>query len=158
LVVWLLTAAGGTALYLRLLRRAGDDDEWHGGLVLASAAVAAAPAALAPAGPEGPGPIVTIPTQVPPLVMAPTSAVAARVFEKKPAKGVERTTIGYHKVRISSEPDDLRSAELGRLDRGDEVEIVGSHEGFLQVRTPDATVGWIPRHVIVGAPKGSQPD
>ena len=59
------------------------------------------------------------------------------MFEKPPAKGVERATVGYHQVRISSKPDALRSEELGRLDRGDEVEIVDSYEGFLQVRTPD---------------------
>jgi SH3-like domain-containing protein len=55
-------------------------------------------------------------------------------------------------VRISSEPDAVRSMELGRLDRGDEVEILESYEGFLQVRTPDNIVGWILRHTIVGAP------
>ena len=64
-------------------------------------------------------------------------------FDKSPAKGVERATVGYHRVRISSEPDELRSEELGRLDRGDEVEIVGLVRGFLQVRTPDGIVGWI---------------
>ena len=36
-----------------------------------------------------------------------------------------------------------RSVELGRLDRGDEVEILESHEGFLRVRTPDDITGWI---------------
>jgi hypothetical protein len=46
----------------------------------------------------------------------------------------------------------LRSDELGRLDRGDEVEILGSHEAFLQVRTPDNVTGWILRHTIIGAP------
>ena len=89
---------------------------------------------------------------------APETAVASppvpgvRTFEATPAKGVERATIGYHKVRISSKPDAVRSVELGRLDRGDEVEILDSYEGFLQVRTPDDIVGWIMRHTIVGAP------
>lgn len=46
----------------------------------------------------------------------------------------------------------MRSDELGRLDRGDEVEILASHEGFLHVRTPDDVTGWILRHTIVGAP------
>ena len=56
--------------------------------------------------------------------------------------------MGYRRVRLSDAPDDVSSRELGRLDRGDEVEVVGSYEGFLQVRTPDGVVGWIPRHTI----------
>jgi SH3-like domain-containing protein len=56
--------------------------------------------------------------------------------------------MGYRRVRLSDAPDDVSSRELGRLDRGDEVELVDSYEGFLQVRTPDGTVGWIPRHTI----------
>ena len=88
---------------------------------------------------------------------APVAAVAAgaastRSFAKPPKKGIERVKVGYRRVRISSEPDEVRSSELGRLERGDEVEILGSHEGFLQVRTPDDITGWIQRHTILGAP------
>ena len=75
-----------------------------------------------------------------------------RAFAKPPRKGVERAKVGYRRVRISSEPDAIRSIELGRLDRGDEVEILDSSEGFLHVRTPDDITGWILRHTIVGAP------
>ena len=74
---------------------------------------------------------------------------AARTFTKPPGKGVERATVRSRLVRFNAEPDDLRSAELGRLDRGDEVEIVGSFEGFLNVRVPDGTTGWIHRAAIV---------
>jgi hypothetical protein len=77
------------------------------------------------------------------------SAENANTFGKAPAKGVQRYTMGYRHVRISDAPDDVRSRELGRLDRGDEVELVDSFEGFLQVRTPDGVVGWIPRQTIV---------
>ena len=88
---------------------------------------------------------------------AATAALAAaaaetRKFDAPPKKGVSRAKVGYRRVRISSEPDAVRSTELGRLDRGDEVEILESYEGFLQVRTPDNIVGWILRHTIVGAP------
>ena len=62
---------------------------------------------------------------------------------------MERAKVGYRRVRISSEPDAVRSVELGRLDRGDEVEILESHEGFLRVRTPDDITGWILRHTVV---------
>ena len=84
---------------------------------------------------------------------ATASAVATSVrkFGKPAPKGVERAMVGYRRVRISSEPDAVRSVELGRLDRGDEVEILESHEGFLRVRTPDDITGWILRHTIVSA-------
>jgi hypothetical protein len=78
-------------------------------------------------------------------------ATSVRTFAKPPPKGVERAKVGYRRVRISSEPDAIRSVELGRLDRGDEVEILESHEGFLRVRTPDDITGWILRHTVVSA-------
>ncbi|MFL5750638.1 MAG: hypothetical protein ACJ767_08515, partial [Chloroflexota bacterium] len=71
-------------------------------------------------------------------------------FNGGPASGVERKTISYRFVRLSDGPDDLRSREVGRLDRGDEVEVVGEHEGMLQVRTATGLMGWVPRVVIVG--------
>ena len=61
-----------------------------------------------------------------------------REFDGPPAKGVERLTINYRRVRVSEGPDEVNTRELGRLDRGDEVEVVGSYEGFLQVRRPTA--------------------
>ena len=76
--------------------------------------------------------------------------MAPRTFAKPPARDVERARIGYHQVRISSKPDAVRSVERGRLDRGDEVEILDSYEGFLEIRTPDGITGWILRHTIVG--------
>jgi hypothetical protein len=83
-------------------------------------------------------------------LVAEAAAGPARAFTKPPRKGVERAKVGYRRVRISSEPDAVRSVELGRLDRGDEVEILDSSEGFLHIRTPDDITGWILRHTIVG--------
>ena len=73
-----------------------------------------------------------------------------QAFSKPPGKGVERLKVGYRMVRLSEGVDDVSSRELGRLDRGDEVEVLDSFEGFLQVRTPDGLTGWIPRHTILG--------
>ena len=85
---------------------------------------------------------------VPVTPAALPAAPAPRTFAKKPAKGVERAKITYRQVRISSEPDVVQSVELGRLDRGDEVEILESFQGYLRVRTPDDITGWIVRHTI----------
>jgi hypothetical protein len=71
-------------------------------------------------------------------------------FGARPKPGVERRTIGYRLVRVSDGPDDIRSREVGRLDRGDEVEVIAEHENFLGVRTPSGLEGWVPRVVIVG--------
>jgi len=87
-----------------------------------------------------------------PVAVVGAAAAVARTFDKPPPRGVTRAKVGYRQVRISSEPDAVRSTELGRLDRGDEIEILESHEGFLQIRTPDDITGWILRHTIVGAP------
>ena len=108
-------------------------------------------AQAAPTGPTSRGATAVV-GAAPETAVASSPAIAVRTFDASPAKGVERATVGYHKVRISSKPDAVRSVELGRLDRGDEVEILDSYEGFLQVRTPDDIVGWIMRHTIVGAP------
>jgi hypothetical protein len=146
LLVWLLTAAGGTMIYLGLIRRSGDDDPSSAAMALATGSQAGpirtgsniAMAAGASAGATRPS--------------GDTSPIAElRTFDAPPAKGVERAVVGYHKVRISSKPDGVRSVELGRLQRGDEVEIIDSYAGFLQVRTPEEITGWVPRHTIVSA-------
>jgi hypothetical protein len=71
-------------------------------------------------------------------------------FEGGAKAGADRKTISYRFVRVSDGPDDLRSREVGRLDRGDEVEIVGEQDGMLLVRAANGLQGWVPRVVIVG--------
>jgi hypothetical protein len=65
-------------------------------------------------------------------------------------RGVVRRLITHRLVRLSDAPDDLRSGEIMRLDRGDEVEILGQDGNFLRVRTPTGEVGWIPTISIIG--------
>jgi hypothetical protein len=149
LMVWSITTSGGVLLFLFLLRRSKDEDDRLVAEGLAVVAGVAGPLAAPDAGslrtvdppPARPTGRATMLPPVPP-----------RVFDKPPAKDAERAKIGYRRVRISSKPDSVRSLELGRLDRGDEVEIVDSYEGFLQVRTPDGITGWIPRHTTEAAP------
>jgi uncharacterized membrane protein YgcG len=71
-------------------------------------------------------------------------------FEKAPARDAVRRQITYRLVRLSDAPDDLRSKEIMRLDRGDEIEIVGQEGSFIQVRTPTGAIGWIPSVSIIG--------
>jgi hypothetical protein len=71
-------------------------------------------------------------------------------FDLPPTPGAVRRQITYRLVRLSDGPDDLRSKELMRLDRGDEIEILGQEGSYLQVRTPTGATGWIPNLSIIG--------
>ena len=55
----------------------------------------------------------------------------------------DRRIVAYRLVFVSDRPDDRDGVELGRLDRGDEVELLGIDRGFAQVRAPDGLEGWI---------------
>jgi hypothetical protein len=108
--------------------------------------------AHAAAGGPASSPAPTSSALEPKAFAAPASPNAippkVRVFDHPPASGVERFRVAYIRVRLSSAPDDLRSTELGRLDRGDEVELVDSFEGYLLVRTPTGVTGWIRRNAL----------
>jgi hypothetical protein len=93
---------------------------------------------------------------------ASAAAVAggiASAFAKRPAKGVERVFVSYRGVLMVSAPDEARM--VARLERGDEIEIIGSLEGHLNVRTPSGLTGWIPRGTVTGVrpntPGGATP-
>jgi hypothetical protein len=70
------------------------------------------------------------------------------LFVLAPDRGVIRRRITERLVRLSDAPDDRRSREIMRLDRGDEVEVLGHHGIVLWVRTPTGDVGWIPEASI----------
>jgi SH3 domain-containing protein len=65
------------------------------------------------------------------------------------APGVDRREIGYRLVRVADGPDDLRSDEVGRLDRGDQVEVLESKGSFVRVRGADGLEGWVHQAAIV---------
>jgi hypothetical protein len=130
-------------LFLLLVRRPLRDDQDQ--LQLATAGAMAGPPSTAPM-PGGPKETLASTSQLGPT--RPSDHVP-RLFDKPPAKDVERLAIRSRRVRLNAAPDDLRSAELGRLDLGDEIELLDSFEGFVQVRTPDGTTGWIRRTALI---------
>jgi hypothetical protein len=144
-----MTTVGGVLFFLFLVRRPHrDDDLWSGELVLAaepqSPVAARGPAAAPRPGDKRSGASTA----------SPAAPRVPQVFATSPAKGAERVKVGYRRVRVSSKPDAVRSVELGRLERGDEVEILESYEGFLRVQTPHGITGWIQRHTVVGESQG----
>jgi hypothetical protein len=153
LVVWLLTTVAGAWFFLFLVRRPhGDDDAWSAALV--PAAEAQGPVAAPRPAPAPPHIDRGLAASAAPSAAPPAAPREPQVFAAPTAKGAERVRIGYRRVRVSSKPDAVRSVELGRLERGDEVEILESYEGFLRIQTPDGITGWIQRYTVVGDSQG----
>ncbi len=67
----------------------------------------------------------------------------ARVVE-----GRERRIIKYAVVRLLDAPDELRSAEIGQLDQGDEVQLLERSGSYWLVLCPDGRQGWLHRMTL----------
>jgi hypothetical protein len=55
----------------------------------------------------------------------------------------ERRIIRYQIVRLLDAPDELRSAEIGQLDQGDEVQLLERSGSYWLVLCPDGRQGWL---------------
>ena len=74
--------------------------------------------------------------------------------------GRERRLIRYSLVRLLDQPDELRGAEIGFLDNGDEVQLLEKRGVYWLVLTPDGRQGWIHKMTlgdVVGAPEPTAP-
>jgi hypothetical protein len=172
-VVWLAATTGGVGLFAMLFRRGGPVVELPGELsvLIMKRRRAGRAARAAGAGEESPAAVPDGVAGSPVGAIRPTgptdfetarlgvgsTAREPRRFAGKPKPGVERRIIAYQSVRLSSGPDEFHSTELARLDRRDEVEVLGEEAGALRVRTPDGVEGWVPRVVLVGAPVADRP-
>ncbi|HVL53237.1 MAG TPA: SH3 domain-containing protein [Vitreimonas sp.] len=65
-----------------------------------------------------------------------------------PAEGRERRLIRYHAVELLDGPDELRSARVGTLTQGDEVQPVERSGSYWLVLCPDGQQGWIHRMTL----------
>jgi hypothetical protein len=63
--------------------------------------------------------------------------------DEQAAAGVERRVIRYRVVRLLDAPDELRSADIGQLDQGDEVQLLERSGAYWLVRCPDGRQGWL---------------
>jgi hypothetical protein len=88
----------------------------------------------------------------------PSAGRPALRFDAPPGPGVERRTVSYRQVRVGDGPDGVRSAEVGRLERGDEVEVIEWRDGTALVRNPDGLQGWIHSATIIGGRVEPLPD
>jgi hypothetical protein len=55
----------------------------------------------------------------------------------------ERRVIRYRVVRLLDAPDELRSADIGQLDQGDEVMLLERSGAYWLVLCPDGRQGWL---------------
>lgn len=69
-------------------------------------------------------------------------------FVAPPTEGVDRRVVAYNLVRMASEPDELLGEEVGRLDRGDEVDVLDKRGVYLLVQAPDGSRGWVHRTTL----------
>ncbi len=60
----------------------------------------------------------------------------------------ERRIIRYAVVRLLDAPDELRSAEIGQLDQGDEVQLIEKSGSYWLVLCPDGRQGWLHRMTL----------
>jgi hypothetical protein len=63
-------------------------------------------------------------------------------------EGREFRKIRYRMVRLSDRPDEIQGVELGRLDEGDEVEVLERVAFYVKVRTPFGMEGWVHRTTV----------
>jgi hypothetical protein len=80
----------------------------------------------------------------------PSAGRPALRFDRPPGHGVERRTVSYRGVRVGDGSDGVRSVEVGRLERGDEVDVLEWRAGTALVRAPGGLEGWIHGATIIG--------
>jgi hypothetical protein len=78
----------------------------------------------------------------------PTRAVASNqrlAFAPSagPDDGRERRVVRYRVVSLLDAPDELRSAMIGQLDQGDEVQLMERSGAYWLVLCPDGRRGWL---------------
>ena len=168
LAVWLASATVGSLLFVVALgrrSRAGDD----GALALAMALaprpsdVAAGTDRTDPDARDGrqapPDPEAMIPRwRRPSLQAARQSAIIGVDVPRLPLRFAtgesvaDRRLVGYRLVLVSDRPEDLDAVEIGRLDRGDEVDLLRRENGFALIRAPDGLQGWVVESTLEAGP------
>jgi len=80
-------------------------------------------------------------------VLDPAAGARRRLpvlFTAPAASGVDRCHVVSRLVPLRSEPDELGGRLLGRLDAGDEVDVIRQEGTHCLVRTPSGAEGWLP--------------
>jgi hypothetical protein len=74
-----------------------------------------------------------------------------------PLAGRERRVIRYRVVRLLDSPDELRGAEIGYLDQGDEVQLLEKYGAYWLVVSPDGQQGWLHKMTLSDTAEAEEP-
>jgi hypothetical protein len=74
-----------------------------------------------------------------------------------PLDGRERRVVRYRVVRLLDSPDELRGAEIGYLDQGDEVQLLEKYGAYWLVLSPDGQQGWLHKMTLGDAQEAEAP-
>jgi hypothetical protein len=168
LFVWVASASVGTVLFVvALRRRAGHARESNLAFAVAMAdagrGLPPAPDEIAEAHSEAPAaapdPEAQIPRwRRPSLQAARQSSFADAGTSRLPLRFPEDAAVGalrivaYRLVFVSDRPTEQEAVELGRLDRGDEVDLLRMENGFALVKAPDGMRGWVDVSTLMPPP------
>ena len=89
---------------------------------------------------------------------APPSTDDPVRFDTAPVAGVERLIAAYRLVRVGDGPDDVHSQEVGRLERGDEVDVLEQLGEWSRIRRADDLRGWVPSFTLARHPGSADAD
>lgn len=164
---WVASCVLGLLTFAVVLRRRRDERPGEGELFMMSPFGSSLPATdpAPPFGALGDSPIdepadpeATIPRWRRPSVQAArqsrsaTATVSMPVrFTTAPRPGDDRRVVGYRLVRVADSPDEVRSAELGRFDRGDEVEVLEAGREWTRVRGASGLEGWVLSQTVLSS-------
>lgn len=90
-------------------------------------------------------------------VVAESPSLSFAASGLQTGKDYERRQIRYRLVRLLDCPDELRSAEIGVLDRGDEVLLLERRGVYWLVLCPDGRQGWVHRMTLSDLAVEQQP-
>lgn len=157
LFVWILSASAGSVLFAIALRRRADRND---SATLAFAATMTGrglpltPDEIAEGKTEAPIPTLDPEAMIPrwrrPSLQAARQSSFAEAgagrpplrFEAGVAVGALRV-VTYRLVFVSDRPTDNEAVEVGRLDRGDHVDLLRLENGYALVKAPDGVRGWV---------------
>jgi hypothetical protein len=157
LLVWVISALGGSVLFAFALRRRADrNDEVTPAFAatMAGRGLPLTPDEIAEGKVEATAlahdPEALIPRWRRPSLQAARQSSYAEAGAGRPPLRFEAgivvgalRIVAYRLVFVSDRPTDVEAVELGRLDRGDHVDLLRLENGYALVKAPDGLRGWV---------------
>jgi hypothetical protein len=167
LFVWVMSASAGSVLFALALRRRADRSD---SATLAFAATMAGrglpltPDEIAQGKTEAPIPTLDPEAMIPrwrrPSLQAARQSSYAEAGAGRPPLRFEAgvvvgalRVVSYRLVFVSDRPTENDAVEVGRLDRGDHVDLLRLENGYALVKAPDGVRGWVEASTLETPPE-----